>query len=73
MIENIATDISDFLNNSTQSSDLQGLVGMEAHMELTAKGVRQERIITNQERKACGIRENLLLCHFFDLLIFEFI
>lgn len=77
MIENIATDISDFLNNSTQSSDLQGLVGMEAHMELSermdeylAKVVRQERIITNQDLKACGIRENLLHCHFFDLLIF---
>ena len=41
--------------------------------EYLAKGVRQQGIIKNQDLKACGIQDNLLHCHFFDLLIFEFI
>ncbi|MBO0186120.1 hypothetical protein J0683_24960, partial [Vibrio parahaemolyticus] len=41
--------------------------------EYLAKGVRQQGIIKNQDLKACGLQDNLLHCHFFDLLIFEFI
>ncbi|KAG7550280.1 Toll/interleukin-1 receptor homology (TIR) domain superfamily [Arabidopsis thaliana x Arabidopsis arenosa] len=33
MIKKIATDISNILNNSTPSSDFDGLVGMRAHLE----------------------------------------
>nr|BBB21220.1 SSB1A [Arabidopsis thaliana] len=33
MVEKIANDISRIMNNCTQSSAFQGLVGMEAHME----------------------------------------
>ncbi|KAL1191034.1 putative disease resistance protein RPP1 [Cardamine amara subsp. amara] len=33
MIEKIATDVSNMLNNSTLSRDFDGLVGMRAHME----------------------------------------
>jgi energy-coupling factor transporter ATP-binding protein EcfA2 len=33
MVKKIANDISSIMNNSTQSSASQGLVGMEAHME----------------------------------------
>ncbi|XP_023633914.1 disease resistance protein RRS1 isoform X2 [Capsella rubella] len=51
MIEHIATDISKVLNNSTHSSDFQGLVGMEAHMEK----MEQMLCLVSNEKKIVGI------------------